>query len=169
MNKKDIRKCRFPKCTHATREINIAVEPFVQEGNMYYHEDCYKIKQKNEWKNEQTKKDLTKFRDIWWKYISKTVNFGQLMMILNDYVARGVSSDYLLFTLKYCIQHQMHLRYPNGFKYYVDMVEIQKAYDKYLISISKIDRPKIRIEDCEQKSPQFKAKTKPTGFQSILN
>lgn len=169
MNKKDIKQCRFPMCKHATRRINIAEEPFVKEGTMYYHEDCYEIKKKNEWKSEQTKKDLAEFRDLWWKYISKTVNFAQLMTILNDYVAKEVPSDYLLYALKYCIRHHFNLNYPNGFKYFVDKREIKVAYERHLIRQSEVNKQDTEIEKKDKEEPpQFKVQNKPRGFQSIL-
>lgn len=164
-----IRKCRFIGCKHQTRDLDIAVEPFIKVGSVYYHEDCYKLKKSNEWKDEQTRKDLVEFRDIWWKNISKTVNFQQLMKILNEYIARGVSSDYLLFALKYIIQHKMNLNYPNGFKYYVDRIEIKQAYDKYLIKKAKAeqDSNSVNITDTDN-APKFNVQNKKHGFQSIL-
>ena len=95
MSTKDIRKCRFIACKHQTRDIDIENEPFVNVGKMYYHEDCYKLKESNEWKDKKTRQDLQEFRDIWWDKISNTVNYSQLMRILNDYIARGVSLVFL--------------------------------------------------------------------------
>lgn len=168
MSKRNIRKCRFVACKHETKNIDIDNESYVKDGTCYYHEDCFKLKQTNEWKDEKTRADLKAFRDLWYQRISKTVNYSQLMRILNDYIVRGISSDYLLFTLRYCLDHKMNLNYPNGFKYYVDRADIKKAYDKYLLKNSQKKQTKVDTESIEDNSPKFNVQTKPKGFQSIL-
>jgi hypothetical protein len=169
MSKSDIKKCRFVGCKHPTREIDIGTEPYTKVGTMYYHEDCFQLKKSNEWKDSQTRKDLAEFREIWFNRISRTVNYPQLMWILNDYIARGVSSDYLLFTLKYILNNNMNLNYPNGFKYYVDREDIKKAYDKHLIQKRIVEQAKNPVKtDVQDNAPKFSVKTKPKGFQTIL-
>lgn len=169
MSKRNIRKCRFVNCKHSSKDIDIESESYVKDGSLYFHEDCYKLKKSNEWKDQQTRKDLTEFRNLWWKSISKTVNFSQLMRILNDYIARGVSSDYLLFALKYCINNHLNLNYPNGFKYYVDRQDIKQAYDKHLMLKASKKVSNIKITDKDNQSPTFNVNNKPKGFNSILH
>lgn len=169
MSKKDIRKCRFVGCKHSTKDIDISQEPYINVGSFFYHEDCYKLKQSNEWKDKQTRKDLQEFRDIWHQRISTTVNYAQLMKILNEYIANGVSSDYLLFAFKYVLDNGMNLNYPYGFKYYVDRADIKNAYNKHLakkkIKEQEKNPPKTDIPD---NAPKFKVQNKSKGFQTIL-
>ena len=163
-----IRKCRFIACKHKDKRIDIDNEPFVKEGNRYYHQDCFELKKSNEWKTQKTRDDFVRFRDIWYNRISKTVNFQQLMQILNDYVARGVESEYLVFALEYVLDHNMNLNYPNGFKYYVDRNEIKRAYERHKAMRAKEQQKDFKplIQD---DSPKFTVKPKRTGFQSIIN
>lgn len=165
---KNIRKCRFIACKHENKEINIDSEPFVKDGRCFYHQDCYELKKNNEWKSQKTRDDLTLFRDMWYRNISDTVNFSQLMKILNEYIARGVDSDYLVFALKYIIDHKMNLNYPNGFKYYVDRIDIKRAYEKHIALKNRKTYEDYKPVVSDDDSPTFNVKTKQRGFQSIL-
>jgi len=168
MSGNNIRKCRYINCKHITREIDITLDDYVRKGTFYYHPDCYKSKVAGDWKDEQTKKDLAEFRNLWYHHISKTVNYSQLMRILNEYILRGISSDYLLFVLRYCIDKKKNLNYPNGFKYFVDKQEIKTAYDRYLLNKQKAEQKKIEINRKKDDSPKFNVQQKQRGFQSVF-
>lgn len=169
---KNTKACAYSHCQHDSRKIDIRTEPYKVLGRAYYHKDCYKAKLNGDWKDEKTKKDLQLFRDIWYEHISKTVVFSQLMHILNSYIDNGVDSDYLVFVLKYVIEHKMNLNYPNGFKYYVDRKEIKDAYSR--IKIKKVDTSSFSVSidhfDSPPTSTQEKTITinKPRGFESII-
>lgn len=168
--KADIKKCRYSHCKHDIKDIDISCDEYVVKGSMYYHKDCYKAKLNCEWKDEKTKKDLVIIRDLWYENISKTVVYSQLYRILNDYIERGVESEYLVFVMRYCLDHKCKLNYPNGFKFYVDRQEIKDAYAKS--KIQKIDSSRFSIKDSEFEEPED-VKTsplisKPKGFGDIL-
>ena len=172
MSKKtDIKTCRFVGCPHG-KKIDITKDDYVMSGKgMYYHPDCLKKKQSGSWKSEQTKADLQYIKNQWALHIDKTVAFSQLLRVLNEFVARGVSSDYLVFAFDYVIKHKMKLNYPNGFKYYVEKPEIKAAYRKS--KFEKVDQSKFTVEasnfDAPQKTePSPLISKRPQGFGSIL-
>lgn len=165
----DIKICRYPNCKHLDKIIDITQDSYIAEGRMYYHSDCYDFKKKGDWKDEKTKKDLQYIKNQWALYINKTVVYSQLLYCLNELIARGIPSEYLVFVFDYIIKHKMNLRYPQGFKYYVDKKEIKDAYQKYLISKNntKNNFNYVVTEDCAE-VPKLSIKQKPRGFGSII-
>lgn len=167
----DFKTCRYANCTHTDKKINITKDDYVLVGKqMYYHADCLEQKRKNEKKDEKTKKDLQYIKNQWVLHINKTVVYSQLFQVLNDYLSRGISSDYLVFVLDYVITHKMKLNYPYGLKYYVDDVKIKNAYRKK--TSKKVDKSKfiIPVEDQEIETPPEHTPNIPKrlGFDSIL-
>lgn len=170
MSKKtDIKTCRYARCNHPDKLIDITKDNYHVEGRMYYHADCYNLKKKGDWKDEQTKKDLQYIKNQWVLHINKTVVYSQLFHCLNDFIARGVSSEYLVFVLDYVIKNKMNLRHPQGFKYYVDRQEIKDAYQKHLIAKSGAgNKSNFVVTDDSSTAPKFSVSRKPMGFKSIL-
>lgn len=170
MSKKtDIKTCRYARCKHPDKLIDITKDDYHVDGRMYYHSDCYNLKRKGDWKDEQTKKDLQYIKNQWVLYINKTVIYNQLFHCLNDLIARGVSSEYLVFVFDYVIKNKMNLRHPQGFKYYVDKQEIKDAYQKHLIAKSGVsNKSNFVVTDDSSTAPKFSVKQKPQGFKSIL-
>lgn len=172
MSKKtDIKVCRYVNCPHG-KEIDITKDDYKVVGKtMYYHTDCLKKKRKGEWKDEKTKADLQYIKNQWVLHIDKTVIFSQLLQILNDFIARGVSSDYLVFVFDYVVKHKMKLNYPNGFKYYVGNPEIKAAYKKS--KLKKVDQSKFSVGESnfnatQTPKPSPLISKQPQGFGSIL-
>lgn len=131
MAKADIKICPFCNCPFPGHEINIKTDPFVKgRSNRYYHPQCFEEEQKAKAKTDNEKADIALIIDLWNKNISNTVNYGFLRKVINEYVQRGVSTDYLVFCLQYIIANRMTLNYPNGLKYYIDRKEIKEAYEK---------------------------------------
>ena len=170
MSKKtDIKTCRYARCSHPDKLIDITKDNYHVEGRMYYHADCYNLKKKGDWKDEQTKKDLQYIKNQWVLHINKTVVYSQLFHCLNDFIAHGVSSEYLVFVLDYVIKNKMNLRHPQGFKYYVDRQEIKDAYQKHLIAKSGAgNKSNFVVTDDSSTAPKFSVSQKPMGFKSIL-
>ena len=148
------RVCQYLQCRHGKR-IDLSTEKYIKDGTKYYHENCF-----------QEMKDMQLFRSIWVSHISNTVRYSELNKILNEYLNRGVSSDYLLFALQYVIDHDMKLNYPAGFRYYIDRSEIKKAYDKKQKSV--ISKVKFSAKDVEDNSPKFSITSKQSGFGTIF-
>lgn len=170
MSKKtDIKICRYERCKHLDKKIDITKDDYKVNGTMYYHSDCYKFKKKGIWKDEQTKSDLQYIKNQWVLHINRTVVYSQLLQCLNDFIARGVSSEYLVFVLDYVIKNKMNLRHPQGFKYYVDKQEIKDAYQKHLIAKSGANKKSnFVVTDDNSTAPKFSVAQKPQGFKSIL-
>lgn len=119
-------------------------------------------------KDEKTKADLQYIKNGWCIHISKTVPYSQLMKCLNDLIARGISSDYLVFTFDYVVIHKLNLNYPAGFQYFVDKKEIKVAYKKHQIKNSGAKKPNDFTAIDSVDTPKFTLKQKPIGFKSIL-
>lgn len=170
MSKKtDIKTCRYVNCKHETTDIDITKDEYCTAGRMYYHADCYKLKQKGDWKDEQTKKDLQYIKNEWVLHINKTVVYSQLFRCLNDLISRGIPSEYLVFVFDYVVKNKMNLRHPEGFKYFVDKPEIKDAYRKHQMAKSGIKKQSdFIITDDSSNAPKFKVSQKPVGFKSIL-
>ena len=166
--KADIKTCRYNYCKHKTKDIDITQDEYVFKGNRYYHKDCYIAKTKGEQKDEKTKNDLQLIKTLWVDNISKTVVYSQLFRILNDLISRGIESDYLVFTLQYCIGHKLNLNYPAGFPYFVDKKEIKEAYAKKKLISSRFNKKTFVAVENEDAAPKFSVKEKPSGFQSIF-
>lgn len=171
MNKKtDIKVCRYVDCPHG-KEIDITKDDYRIVGKtMYYHPDCLKKKKKGEWKDEKTKADLQYIKNGWVTHISKTVIYSQLFQCLNELIARGISSDYLVFVFDYIVSHKLNLRHPKGFKYFVDKDEIKVAYKKQQSQKTSSIKP-IDFSGTADSSdaPKFTVNRKPNGFGCILN
>lgn len=166
--KADIRICRYERCQHGSREIDIVEDEYVKEKQKYYHSDCYKKKKDGGWKDAKTKEDLQYIKDQWFKHIDDKVVYGRLLICLNELIIRGFSSEYLVFVIDYVIKNRLNLNYPAGFKYFVTNKKIEAEYQKYLIKKS------VNIGDCfkniedSKDSPQFKINKKPVGFGTVL-
>lgn len=172
MSKKtDIKTCRFVGCPHG-KKIDISTDKYVMPNKgMYYHPDCFQKYKSGSWKSEQTKADLQYIKNQWALCINRDVVFSQLMKVLNEFIARGTSSDYLVFVFDYVIKHKMRLNYPNGFKYYVDNPDIKAAYRRS--KLKRVDQSNFTVEssnfDAPQKTePSPLIANRPKGFGSIL-
>ena len=118
MRKTDIKTCRYEMCPCKT--IDITKDDYTIVGkSMYYHTECLKKKKAGEWKDEKTKSDLQYIKNQWVLHIDQTVVFSQLFRELNNLLARGISSEYLVFVFDYVVKNKMSLRFPGGFKYFV--------------------------------------------------
>lgn len=170
MSKKtDIKVCRYIDCPHG-KKIDITKDDYRVVGTtMYYHADCLKKKRKGEWKDEKTKADLQYIKNGWVKHISSTVIYSQLFQCLNELIARGISSDYLVFVFDYIVKHRLNLRHPKGFKYFVDKDEIKTAYKKQQTQKIVSTKPSDFSGTTDSlDAPTFTVKQKPVGFKSIL-
>lgn len=120
-------KCRLSSCGKA---IDPAKDEYVSpKKGWYYHPECYKKVQEKEAVIKAEKDCLTKFRNIWYERINSNVEWWQLNRMIRTMLDSGVSADRMLYTLIYIVEHKFKLNYPGGFKYYLDNVEIAKAYE----------------------------------------
>lgn len=166
MRKTDIKTCRYEMCPCKT--IDITKDDYTLVGkSMYYHTECLKKKRAGEWKDEKTKSDLQYIKNQWVLHIDQTVVFSQLFRELNNLLVRGISSEYLVFVFDYVVKNKMPLRFPGGFKYFVNKKEIQDAYQKQKAKENKIDLNGFTAKDSDN-TPSFNLPKKKFGFGSLF-
>ena len=169
---RNFRVCRYDGCNHPTRDVDITGSDFVKVGNRYFHKDCYSLFKKGAQKDENTKNDFQFIKNLWVTHINNAVVYSDLFRILNMLVKNGVKSDYIAFTVQYCIEHKFHLNYPAGIKYYLSVKEIKDAYAKKIVAKAIREREKKTVdtntENEKDDSPEFHYESKKSGFQSIL-
>lgn len=186
MAKAKIKKCRYKNCSHESDIINIDIDEYRVESNRYYHADCWASKQQEDQKqleelrqkkavkphkkdiDEKTKNDIKLIQNIWVKHINQTVVYSNLRKVLNEFLDRGIDSDYLVFTVQYCVTHKLNLNYPQGLSYFLDRSEIKEAYaQKQRRKQSENAVFKIPTST-ENNEPKIKLKQKPSGFDKLL-
>ena len=158
----DFKKCAYVNCLelHDSRDIDTQNDEYqvvhTNGKTEFFHKNCYLLKQQ-----------FLKFNDIWYRLIDKNVDFARLTIILKRMVFKEKRDmQYLIFALRYCIDHQYKLNYPGGFKYYIDREEIKTAYAE---TIAKRVNPEIKMPIIKDDSPKIApTKKKKTGFTSIF-
>ena len=145
--------CRFKHCKHESKEI--PREEAVRIGNMYYHEDCARIKD-----------NIALTMELFEKHINPNPVFVQLRAVINHIIfERNVDSDFLVFALKYYIEKRIPLRYPQGLYYVVQNQEAKDAFDKKMAEKYK----NIKIDITETNEVTFEHRpVKQKGFGDIL-
>ena len=165
---KTTRVCRYTFCSAESKTIDLETEEYVEEDKKFYHKSCYEQMIKEREAKKIVEADCRLIEDLWVKHISNTVNYGYLRKILNEYLERGVSSDYLVFAMQYVVSHKLSLRHPAGLRYIVDKIEIREAWKKQqaekLAKQQKDFKPKRKSEP-----PQFVTQRQnKTGFGAII-
>lgn len=164
----NIKTCRYKKCPYG-KKIDIDKEEYRLIGkSMYYHKDCYKNKQKDNEKDEQTKSDFQYIKNQWLLNIDHNLTYSNLFKCLNELISQGISSQYLVFTMDYVVKHKLNLKYPNGFKYYVNKDEIKNAYKKQQILNSGVKKVNEFVAIDKFDTPKFSVKSEPKGFGNIF-
>ena len=144
--------CKYSHCLHNNREIE--KEKAVRVGNAYYHSDCFK-----------TKEDIEEVVNLFKTYINPNPVYAQLQSVIKNIIfVKGVQSDFLLFGLRYYIEHKIPLNYPQGLYYVIQNKDVANAYNK-----TKTKEVKKSVEITEQTETQFKfVPTKNKGFADII-
>ena len=144
--------CKYSHCLHNNREIE--KEKAVRVGNAYYHSDCLK-----------TKEDIKEIVNLFKTYINPNPVYAQLQSVIKNIVfVKKVQSDFLLFGLRYYIEHKIPLNYPQGLYYVIQNKDVANAYNK-----TKTKEIKKSVEITEQTETQFKfVPTKNKGFADII-
>lgn len=146
-------KCAYKTCLHDSQELDEC--DAVKVGSKYYHKDC-----------NQTKEDIKEIVDLFTKHINPYPVFSMLQSVIKTIVfKKSVSSSYLLFGLKYYIEHKIPLNYPQGLYYVIQSKEVKDAYDKK--KLSEYRKIEVNVEDSNDTSFGFRP-TKQKGFDDIL-
>lgn len=181
-NKKYIKTCRYSKCLHSSKKLDVRHDEYIAVGNVYYHRDCYEAKRKEEdlmlreqehrkqqlkARKDEAKGIFVEVRDLWYRHIDMYVDFRKLTSVLNMLLGRGYTSDYILYTVKYCIDHKENLNYPPGLVYFMEKDHIKTSYKKSLNKKYRVDQDAFRVKD-DLNAPSFKVKQQEVGFHTIL-
>ena len=144
--------CKYSHCLHSNREIE--KEKAVRVGNAYYHSDCLK-----------TKEDIKEIVNLFKTHINPNPVYAQLQSVINNIIfVKKVQSDFLLFGLRYYIEHKIPLNYPQGLYYVIQNKDVANAYNK-----AKTKEIKKSVEITDQAETQFKfVPTKNKGFADII-
>ena len=149
-------KCKYANCLHESKDINR--EEAVKSGNAYYHADCLK-----------TKEEIKQIIDLFTTHINPNPVYAQLQSTIKNIVfTKKISSELLLFGLKYYIDHKIPLNYPQGLHYVIQRKEVIDAYNKMKAQeIKKTMEANVVIADCEEVTFTHKS-SKNRGFADIL-
>lgn len=144
--------CKYSHCLHDNREIE--KRKAIRVGNSYYHSDCFK-----------TKEDIKEIVNLFKAHINANPVYAQLQSVINNIIfVKKVQSDFLLFGLRYYIEHKIPLNYPQGLYYVIQNKDVTNAYNKV-----KTKEIKKSVEITEQAETQFKfVPTKNKGFSDII-
>ena len=144
--------CKYSHCLHDNREIE--KRKAIRVGNSYYHSDCFK-----------TKEDIKEIVNLFKAHINANPVYAQLQSVIKNIIfVKGVQSDFLLFGLRYYIEHKIPLNYPQGLYYVIQNKDVTNAYNK-----TKAKEIKKSVEITEQTETEFKfVPTKNKGFSDII-
>lgn len=156
MEKDKIVKCKYANCLHETKELN--KEEAIKSGNSYYHPDCFR-----------TKEDIKQVIDLFKKHINPNPVYAQLHSVIKNIVfTKNVSSELLLFGLKYYIDHKIPLNYPQGLYYVIQRKEVIDAYNKAKVK-EMLKEKSETVEIAASVETEFThVATKTRGFADIL-
>ena len=101
---------------------------------------------------------------LWQKHINPMVSLKELDNNIMMLRSQGFKLDYLLFCLEYVIRHNMGLKHPAGFKYYVDREDILTSYR--LSKIKRVDLYSFKVS--KEEGVKFSIKKTSKGFGRIL-
>lgn len=149
-----LKRCKATNCLHDSRDI-LETDEIMQKQSCFYHKDCFKAQQ-----------DIQYIKSLWHDNIDRLVVYKQLIDVLNGFIYREkIDSDYIVFTVEYCINHKLNLHYPYGLKWFLSKKEIKDAYNKSKIKTI----PKgAFIAPKESNEPSFSINTNSNGFLNIL-
>ena len=144
--------CKYSHCLHDNREIE--KRKAIRVGNSYYHSDCFK-----------TKEDIKEIVNLFKVHINANPVYAQLQSVINNIIfVKKIQSDFLLFGLRYYIEHKIPLNYPQGLYYVIQNKDVTNAYNK-----TKAKEIKKSVEITEQTETEFKfVPTKNKGFSDII-
>ena len=148
-------KCRYGKCKHKSKDIEKSEA--IKSGNSYYHADCFRDK--------ENRKEII---DLFSKYINPNVIYSQLQTVIKNIIDdRGNDSDFLLFGLKYYINHKIPLNYPQGLYYVIQNKEMIAEYKKMKEKVIITKEDFVIPESVDEVEFSYKP-TKTKGFADIL-
>lgn len=152
MRNSEIVICKYSNCLHETREIH--KEEAVRNGKFFYHPDCL-----------ETQMQIREIINLFKNKVNPNPVYSQLQSVIKNIVfKKGLGSDFLLFGLKYYIEHNIPLNYPQGLYYVIQNKRMIHAYNK-----QKAESIKRSIEIKEDRDTPFThIPEKINGFMDII-
>ena len=149
----NIVKCRYTNCLCDSKDVD--KEDAVQVGKQYFHKECYK-----------TKTEIQEIVKLFSEKINKNVIYSQLNSVIKNIVfTKKLGSEFLLYGLKYYINHKIPLNYPQGLYYVIQNKDVIKTYNDLTVKEMK---KSFYIE--EDKDNGFKyIPNKSKGFGDIIS
>ena len=153
MRDTEIVTCKYKNCLHDTKEL--CKSEAVKKGNSYYHADCL-----------QTQEEIKEIIDLFKKHINPNPVYAQLQSVIKNIVfTKKLGSSFLLYGLKYYIEHKIPLNYPQGLYYVIQNKDVINGYAK-----EKTKNIKQSVEITEETESNFTyIPTKTNSFADILN
>ena len=98
-----------------------------------------------------TKEDIKKIIDLFKNHVNPNPVYSTLQSVIKNIVfTKGLGSDFLLFGLRYYIDHKIPLNYPQGLYYVIQNKQMLDAYNK-----TKVKNIKSNIEITEDSKSEF--------------
>lgn len=156
-------KCGWTHCKHGGE---VDKENAVKKGARYFHPDCLREKD-----------SINEIIKVYHERVDDHPIENFLRKTVNDLVFKdGNSAEFLLFALKYCLDHGWTLRSPNGLRYVAKDGISKKEWEKLLNhNVNNEYREKKRLtmindEFSLDASSSFTFKPqKAFGFEDILD
>lgn len=148
-------KCGWTHCKHGGE---VDKENAVKKGARYFHPDCLREKD-----------SINEIIKVYHERVDDHPIENFLRKTVNDLVFKdGNSAEFLLFALKYCLDHGWTLRSPNGLHYVAkDGISKKEWEKKKKEENNTVTQVTIEGETNYNVNPIINI-NKPTGFASIL-
>lgn len=150
-----IYKCPYKQCKYNNE---VEEDKAIKYNGRYYHKECLKEAQE---KNE--------VRKLFFEMINPLEVPAKLNNAINNIVdKKNVSSEYLLYALKYVIKYGLPLNYAGGLYYIIANKDIQNSYNKEKAKIL-ADKVKKDMVKPKTQETEFKYKAIENGWGNILS
>lgn len=153
MKDTEIVTCKYRNCLHDTKELSKT--DAIKKGKSYYHPDCL-----------QTREEIKEIIDLFKTHINPNPVYAQLQSVIKNIVfTKKLGSSFLLYGLKYYIEHKIPLNYPQGLYYVIQNKDVIKGYAK-----ERVRKMKQSVEITEETESSFThIPTKIDSFADIIN
>lgn len=111
-------KCAYSRCF--CEEKSLDDKDVVIINNKRFHSQCYSVRE-----------DINQIKILFHDHINENVVWTQLINVINTIIfERGCTAGFLLFGLKYYIEHKIPLNYPAGLYYVVQNKDVKREWDR---------------------------------------
>lgn len=150
-------KCAWTHCKY-NKNITDGQET-VKIGNRNYHKEC-----------ACEKENINNCITLFIEQINEQIVISKLRSIINTLIYKqGYSSEYVLYSIKYCINHpEVKLTYPEGLHRVCKDLNIQKLY-KNMKATQQLQGQKVEIDNIEEHNFEHKVTNKKKLISDLFN